>query len=144
MADMSDDYSVLPAMIQKAREGYDIVCPSRYMKGGKLKGGPFVKQFLSRLSWVSLCWLTGLPTHDATNSYKLYSRKTLNRMKIESDGGFEIGLEIVAKAFIMGEKITEIPSQWYDRIEGKSKFKLMKWIPKYLKWYFFLIRSKWF
>lgn len=144
MADMSDDYQKLPKMIASAKKGYDIVCGSRYMKGGKLIGGLFFKQLLSRLSGVSLYYLTGLPTHDATNSYKIYRNAMLKKMKLESEVGSEIGLEILAKAYIMGYKISEIPTRWWDRTKGESKFKLFKWIPKYLKWYFYLIKKVWF
>jgi len=130
MADMSDDYEKLPQMISKAGRGYDIVCGSRYMKGGKMIGGPVFKKFLSRLSGVSLYYLTGLPTHDATNSYKIYRKAIFQKMKLQSEGGSEIGLEILAKAYITGYRITEVPTRWWDRTKGESKFKLMKWIPK--------------
>jgi len=141
MADKSDDYEILPDMVKKARNGDDIICASRYMKGGRLIGGPFFKQLLSRIAGISLHFLTRIPTHDVTNSYKLYNREVIKKIKIESDGGFEIGLEILVKAYLLGYKIGEVPSRWWDRSEGVSKFKLFKWIPKYLKWYYFLIKE---
>jgi glycosyltransferase involved in cell wall biosynthesis len=142
MADMSDDYTILPEMIIKAQEGYDVICGSRYMKGGKLIGGPFFKQLLSRMAGITLNLFTGIPTHDITNSFKLYKKEMIDSMTIESSGGFEIGLEITAKAFLKGGKIVEIPCAWYDRTEGKSRFRLFRWLPLYLKWYLFLLFSK--
>jgi len=40
-------------------------------------GGPFLKKNLSRWAGVTLHWLRGLPTHDATNSFKLYDAAML-------------------------------------------------------------------
>lgn len=139
MADLSDDYAILTKMVETAKSGFDIVCASRYMKGGRLHGGPVFKQLLSRLAGVSLHFLTKIPTHDITNSYKLYRKAIFNDIEIKSDGGFEVGMEITAKAFIRGFKITELPSQWWDRTAGKSKFNFYYWLPKYLYWYCFLI-----
>jgi dolichol-phosphate mannosyltransferase len=138
MADMSDDYGALPAMVEAAQNDFDVVCGSRYMKGGKTHGGPLIKQNLSRLAGLSLHFLTQIPTHDITNSYKIYKKSFLKDIEIESTGGFEIGMEITAKAFIHGYKITEIPCQWWDRTEGKSRFQLLRWLPKYLRWYMLL------
>ncbi len=135
MADMSDDYSILSLMVKKAKEGSDIVCGSRYMQGGKTHGGHFIKQSLSRLAGLSLRTLAGLPTHDVTNSYKLYKKSFLQTIHLESEGGFEIGMEITVKAFLNGCKITEVPSQWWDRTQGQSRFRLLRWLPKYLRWY---------
>jgi dolichol-phosphate mannosyltransferase len=142
MADMSDDYADLSGIVKLAAEGYDLVCPSRYMKGGKLHGGPFFKQLFSRMAGVSAHILFGIPTHDITNSYKLYKTRTVKKLKIESVGGFEIGMEIAAKIYKSGGKIAELPTQWWDRTAGESRFRLFKWIPKYLKWYFYLLSGK--
>jgi glycosyltransferase involved in cell wall biosynthesis len=142
MADMSDDYAILPRMVEVAKQGYDVVCGSRYMKGGKTHGGPFIKQNLSRLAGLSLYALTRIPTHDITNSYKLYRKSFLKTITIESTGGFELGMEITAKAFLKGYKIAEIPSQWWDRTEGKSRFQLLRWLPKYLRWYGLLLSRR--
>lgn len=141
MADMSDDYDKLPQMLSTAADGWDVVCGSRYMRGGRQYGGPLIKRTLSRLAGLSLHWLVRVPTHDITNSYKLYRRSIFETIRIESTGGFEIGIEIVVKAFVQRMRITEVPCSWWDRTEGKSRFRLAKWLPFYLKWYVYAFRS---
>jgi glycosyltransferase involved in cell wall biosynthesis len=136
MADLSDDLSKVDAMYEMYMEGAQLVCGSRYMKGGKQVGGPFIKRTLSRIAGMSLYYLRGFPTHDVTNNFKLYDKELLDSMTIESTGGFEIAMEITVKAFKQKAKIVEIPSTWYDRTAGESNFKLWKWLPAYLKWYF--------
>ncbi len=142
MADLSDDLAKVDEMFERINEGYDVVCGSRYMKGGRQEGGPWLKKLLSRTAGVSLHLLTGVPTRDVTNSFKMYTKKVLNDIEIESDGGFEIGMEIVIKAFRKGYKVTEVPSTWRSRERGKTRFRLWKWLPKYMKWYFFAIRAR--
>lgn len=141
MADLSDDYSIVDNMCELMAGGFDLVCGSRYMKGGKQIGGPVLKKNISRLAGVSLRCLAGLPTCDATNSFKLYRKSMIDSLEIESDGGFEIGMEIVVKAHFSGFKVTEIPSIWTDRQKGQSRFKILKWAPKYLRWYFYALKK---
>lgn len=141
MADLSDDYEVLPRMVEIMGDGCDIVCGSRYMPGGRSYGGPFFKKALSRLAGLSLHSLAGIPTRDITNNFKLYRRSIFEGIDIESEGGFEIAMEITAKTYLNGGRIAEIPTRWWDRTEGESKFRLMEWLPKYLRWYFHLLRK---
>ncbi len=137
MADLSDDIKIVDAMYRLIIEdGADIVCGSRYMKGGRQIGGPFIKKTMSRMAGLSLHYLASVPTHDATNSFKMYSRKVIDNINIESDKGFVLGLELTVKAFLKGYKIKETPSVWTDRVEGESRFKVTAWLPSYLKWYF--------
>lgn len=139
MADLSDDLAKVDEMFKRINEGCDIVCGSRYTRGGKQIGGPKLKKFLSRLAGVSLYYLAGIPTHDITNSFKMYTKKVLSDIRLESNGGFELGMEIVIKAFLKGYKITEVSCIWQDRKEGDSRFRLWKWLPKYMHWYWFAI-----
>lgn len=141
MADLTDDPEVLNLMTKKFEEGYSVVAASRYMKGGHQIGGPLIKQFLSRIAGISLHYLVGLPTHDATNSFRLYSKEFLSKTKIESDGGFELSLELTVKAHFNGYKVTEVPTTW-TYLAKESRFYLKKWLPKYLKWYFWAITQK--
>ena len=134
MADLSDDLPVLPIMLARFHEGYDLVSGSRYMPGGEQVGGPWLKGKLSNFAGISL-HLLGLPTHDPTNSYKLYRTERLRQLSLESGHGFELNLEIVVKAWRAGWRITEVPARWVDRVAGRSKFKLWRWLPRYLRWY---------
>lgn len=144
MADSSDDLAVADAMFAKVNEGYDIVCGSRYMQGGRQIGGPRLKKLLSRAAGISLRYLAGIPTHDVSNSFKMYTTRVLRSVQIESAGGFEIGMEILVKAHAQGSRIAEVPSTWRDRTTGESRFRLWKWLPSYLRWYWFAMRHAWF
>jgi glycosyltransferase involved in cell wall biosynthesis len=141
MADLTDDPKVVNEMMKKFQQGADVVAASRYMNGGHQIGGPLLKQLMSRGAGLSLYYLAGIPTHDSTNSFKIYSRKFLNRTKIESNGGFELGIELTVKAHFNGYKVTEVPTTW-TYLAKESRFYLKKWLPKYLKWYFWALRSK--
>ncbi|HVY61388.1 MAG TPA: glycosyltransferase [Planctomycetota bacterium] len=142
MADLSDDLGCLPRALELYRDGCRVVCPSRYMKGGQQIGGPWLKRFLSRMAGLSLHWFARLPTHDATNNFRLYDAELVRRLGVESTGGFEVAIELTAKAHRAGVKIAEVPTTWRDRTAGESRFKLMKWLPKYLKWWWFALFGK--
>jgi glycosyltransferase involved in cell wall biosynthesis len=139
MGDLSDDLSAVPRMYGLIGEGYDLVCGSRYMKGGRQIGGPVLKGLLSRAAGLSLYYLTGIPTRDTTNNFKLYGRRLLDAVEIESTGGFEVAMEIAVKAHLMGFRITEVPATWRERTAGESRFRMASWMPRYLKWYFHLL-----
>lgn len=142
MADLSDDLAQVDRMLELYEQGYQVVAGSRYMKGGRLIGGPVLKQTLSRLAGTSLFWLRRLPTHDATNAFKIYDRAMVKSFTVESRGGFELNLELTVKAFLAGYRIAEVPSTWRDRTAGKSRFRLWKWLPLYLSWYCYAFRPR--
>lgn len=143
MADCSDDLSDVKSMLEKYREGAMVVCASRYMPGGGQKGGPWLKRTLSRFAGLSLYWLARFPTRDATNNFRLYDAELVSALRIESEQGFEIALELTAKAFAQGERIVEIPTHWTDRTDGESNFRVFKWLPLYLKWYWVAFKAGW-
>jgi hypothetical protein len=105
------------------------------VRGGRQIGGPWLKRFLSRLAGLSLHYLAGFPSHDATNNYRLYDADLVNELGIQSTGGFEVALELTARAFRRGVPIAEVPATWRDRTAGQSRFRLMSWLPRYLYWF---------
>jgi dolichol-phosphate mannosyltransferase len=135
MADASDDPTAVDRMVELAKGGADVVAASRYMKGGRQIGGPPLKRLMSRVAGLTLHWFARVPTHDPTNNFKLYSRRFLDSITIESKAGFELALELTVKATLAGRRIAEIPTTWRDRTAGTSNFKLRKWLPHYLHWY---------
>jgi glycosyltransferase involved in cell wall biosynthesis len=143
MADGSDEPQVVDAMVALARDGADVVAASRYMRGGGQLGGPLVKRSMSRVAGLTLHWFGGVATHDPTNNFKLYARRFLDTVTIESTAGFELALELTVKATAAGRTVAEVPTTWRDRTEGQSNFKLRKWLPHYLHWYTQAFTRRW-
>ncbi|MGI6595149.1 MAG: glycosyltransferase family 2 protein [Candidatus Ratteibacteria bacterium] len=141
MADSCDAPQTIPLMIQKAEKGCDVICGSRYVKGGKRVGGPLVQGFFSRFVGVTLHLLTGIPTKDVANAYKMYRKDVLLSLNLK-EKGFAISMEACVKFFIHKYKICDVPTAWYGRKKGKSKFKLSKTLP-YIKLYLWTIWKRW-
>jgi dolichol-phosphate mannosyltransferase len=137
MADGSDDPRQIDDLARLVDRGVVVAAASRYSAGGQQVGGPLLKGLLSRGAGKSLGVLGRVGTRDATNSFKAYSTEFIREVGIHSRSGFEIGLELTAKARRLRRPVAELPTIWLDRDLGESNFKLKAWIPKYLRWYRF-------
>jgi glycosyltransferase involved in cell wall biosynthesis len=142
MADGCDDPRQIDDLVRLVERGVVVAAASRYMPGGQQVGGPRFKSFLSRMAGITLHVFTNAGTRDATNSFKAYNAEFVRQVGIDSKDGFEIGLELTAKARRLRLPVAEIPTIWLDRAFGESNFKLAKWIPKYLRWYRFAFGRK--
>ncbi|MGV1036712.1 MAG: glycosyltransferase family 2 protein [Candidatus Nanopelagicales bacterium] len=142
MADGSDDPRQIDSLVRLVDRGVAVAAASRYMPGGQQIGGPMFKTAMSRTAGVSLRLLAGVGTSDATNSFKAYSREFVQAVGIDSRDGFEIGLELTAKARRMGLPVAQIPTIWLDRELGQSNFQLIEWMPRYFRWYRFAFGRK--
>ena len=142
----ADDYinfNMLDKMYDKFKNGNDIVVASRFMEGGSMKNCPLLKSILVRTASFTLYYLSSIPVKDASNGFRLFSRKVLNNIKIESRVGFAYSLELLVKSHRLKYKISEIPAQWEERSVGESRFKILKWLPQYLKWYIYGFKTTW-
>jgi len=137
MAD--DDYNadIVDAMVAKAQAGCDIVCATRFMPGGSMIGCPWLKAVLVRAGSFTLHHFARLPARDATNGFRLFSRRITDEVAIESERGFCYSIELLVKCHRLGWLIGEIPAQWRERTHGASRFQVIKWLPDYLRWYFY-------
>jgi len=137
MADGCDDPRQIDELTRLVERGVVVAAASRYMPGGQQVGGPGLKGMMSRTAGRTLYWFARVGTRDATNSFKAYSRAFVEQVGIDSRDGFEIGLELTAKARRLRLPVAEIPTIWLDRPAGVSNFKVARWLPKYLRWYRF-------
>jgi glycosyltransferase involved in cell wall biosynthesis len=137
MADGCDDPRQIDDLARLVDRGVAVAVASRYMPGGQQVGGPLLKGLLSKTAGRSLRLLARIGTRDATNSFKAYSTEFVRSVGIDSRDGFEIGIELTAKARRMRMPVAEIPTIWLDRQAGVSNFRVAKWIPGYLRWYRF-------
>ena len=141
MADLCDDLATLGRMWEKICQGYDVVCASRYIQGGRRLGGSRVKGFFSAFVGWSLKFILGIPTHDIANAFKMYRKAVLDKISLEATG-FEVSMEIPIKAYFLGARVTEVPSVWKERTRGKSNFKMLRLLPHYLKFYLWAVKEK--
>lgn len=133
MADLCDDPKTIDKMFDKFSKGWDIVCGSRYMKGGKKVGGRIIQNFCSFMVCKTLYVVTGIPTKDVSNAFKMYRLSALKKVKFNLSSGVEASMEITLQAFFNGAKITEIPTTWLGRTLGQTKFKILDRTPKYAR-----------
>tara|TARA_B100001057_G_scaffold483939_1_gene561336 strand:+ start:1077 stop:1778 length:702 start_codon:yes stop_codon:yes gene_type:complete len=135
-ADDHNNFKLIPVMFKKFKEGYDMVCASRYILGGNLKNYPIFKIVLKKIIHLTLkIFIQSLIT-DPTNGFKLFSKDIIKKFPITSKKGFTFNFEIFVKAYLSGYKFTEVPENWEERNFGKSKFRyyeLIYYIPWYLK-----------
>lgn len=137
MADGSDDPQQIDDLVRLVERGVVVAAASRYTAGGQQVDALWSKAALSRLAGFLLYWFGRVGTRDATNSFKAYSVEFVRRVGIHSRGGFEIGLELVAKARRLREPVAELPTIWIERQLGSSRFQLLQWLPHYLRWFRF-------
>jgi dolichol-phosphate mannosyltransferase len=145
MADLCDDFTQIPALIDLVPAKADVVCPSRYCRGGRQQLRPSFKKFVPRIAGALLRLCIGWNTHDPTNSYKIYSTQMLWQLSLTSTVSFSVTLEIMAKAHCLGHRITELPTVWLDRTHGKSNFKIGRSLVTYMPWFLLaLLRNRLF
>ena len=141
MADDQVNSKIINNIFKKYEEGYHVVCPSRFVKDGGMEGVPFLKGLLTKFASILLFNFSSFPIKDATNSFRLFSQELLGKITFESTKGFTLSFEITAKAHRLNYKMIEIPHIWIERTKGKSRFKLFYFIPFYLKWFFYILKT---
>jgi dolichol-phosphate mannosyltransferase len=143
MIPADDDYNAaaFQAMYDEFKHGNDIVCASRFIPGGCMESCPLIKAFLVRSAAFTLRHLAFLPTHDPTNGLRLFSRRVIETIAIESTQGFTYSIELLVKVHRLGWKISEVPVRWFERKKGQSRFRVFKWMIPYLRWYFYAFET---
>jgi dolichol-phosphate mannosyltransferase len=146
MIPADDDYNApaFQAMYDEFERGSDIVCASRFIRRGGMQNCPWLKAFLVRSAALTLRHVAFLPTHDATNGLRLFSRRVIQTIAIESTQGFTYSIELLVKAHRLGWKISEVPVRWFERKKGQSRFRVFKWMLPYLRWYFYAFETTYF
>ena len=143
MADLSDDLWQIEQLTHLVERGFAIAAASRFSPGGRQIGAPFMKHLLARTAGLTLHHFARVGTRDATNSFKAYSKAFIDATPLESSAGFEVALELVAKAKRRRLPIAEVPTIWLERTSGQSRFRILAWLPQYLRWYRLAMTPRW-
>ena len=141
MGDMCDDPCTIDAMVKEMALGYDVVCASRYVRGGGKEGGPRIQSMFSRFVGLSIHFIVGIATRDVSNAFKLYRKSVIDSVVLRGKS-VETSMELALKAHFKGYRISEVPTTWRGRTKGRSKIRLFKIAPGYFRWYVWAIVQK--
>jgi glycosyltransferase involved in cell wall biosynthesis len=122
-ADLQDDPSEIKPLLDKMKEGYDLVTGWK-----KKRYDPFTKVIPSRFfNWVT-SKVSGIKLHDFNCGLKVYKREVTRSLQLYG----EIYRYIPALANWEGFKVAELPVKHHPRKFGKSKFGSTRFIKGYL------------
>jgi dolichol-phosphate mannosyltransferase len=122
--DFSMPPSVIPKLLDKIGEGYDIAVGSRYISGGSAKEGnvrdSWIGILLSGVMNVGLRLLMGRKFHDYTSGFVAVKRNVFHSIHLSGDYG-EYFIDFIVHAYRKGYAICEIPYASKPRRAGESK-----------------------
>jgi glycosyltransferase involved in cell wall biosynthesis len=122
-ADFSHNPERLPAMLDKAETGYDLVIGSRYVPGGDVVGSTPIRKFISYgANWLAKMIL-GVEAGDCTAGFRCYRRTVLETVDLDSifSSGYSFLVEMAFLCQRAGFRIGEVPITFVNRTEGASK-----------------------
>ena len=122
----------------------DCVFGSRFIRGAKVVGYPFLKLTLNRLANLFIRMTFGLRYNDVTNAFKLYRRHVIEGLKPFLSHHFNLTVELPLKAIVRGYTYTVVPSDWINRRAGTSKLKIQEMGSRYLFIILYCLIEKWF
>ncbi|RJO65035.1 MAG: glycosyltransferase family 2 protein [Candidatus Omnitrophota bacterium] len=139
MGDGSDSPQDVVAYYEKLSLGYDCVFGSRFVKGSRVIGYPFIKLFLNRAGNAFIQILFLIKYNDVSNAFKGYRKEVIAACKPFVSQYFNITVEIPLKAIVRGFRYAVVPISWYGRDSGVSKYRIKELSRKY----FFSILFVW-
>ncbi|MEI6148391.1 MAG: glycosyltransferase family 2 protein [bacterium] len=117
-SDGSHDPADLPRFIAALEKGHGLVIGSRVMGGST--DHDVIRLFANALFTVAASLLFRMTLMDTLNGYKAFRRNVVMGYKPRTKG-FDVEIEIVAKAVRKGYSIVEIPAHESRRAGGRMK-----------------------
>lgn len=135
MADGSDDPRDIIQYYRKLEEGFDCAFGSRFLPGASVRGYPAQKLWLNRIGNRIISLVFRIRYNDVTNAFKAFRREVIDGLRPFLSNHFNMTVELPLKAIVRGYSWTVIPTNWYGRETGESKFKIQEMGSRY----FFII-----
>jgi len=139
MGDGSDDPLDVIKYYNKILEGYDCVFGSRFIKGSKVSGYPWLKLMLNRVGNQLIQAMFFIKYNDVSNAFKAYRMEVIRGVQPLISQYFNITVELPLKAIVRGYTYAVVPINWNGRESGVSKYRIKELSRKY----FFSILFVW-
>ncbi|QPJ65273.1 MAG: glycosyltransferase [Candidatus Nitrohelix vancouverensis] len=132
----------IPALIEKIKEGYDMVVASRYKDEAKSDDDDIVTGFGNYMFNFIIKLLHGYPYTDCMGIFRAYRTNVFYELGLDKEESYwqeqlyatKIGIEplLSIRAAKMKMKIGEIPADEPPRIFGERKLQIFRWGASYL------------
>ena len=122
-ADFSHNPQSLPALLDRAATGYDLVVGSRYVRGGAVVGSTRPRKLVSYgANWLAHIFL-GVTIKDCTAGFRCYRRAVLETIDLDAifSSGYSFLIEMGYYCQRAGFRSSEVPITFVNRTEGSSK-----------------------
>lgn len=130
-ADTTSDLDVLPAMLERAANGDDLVLASVH-GGGKMVNVGLLRRALSRCASYVVRSMLGLDAHTVSSFFRVYRGTILHSADARygdaliEEVGFACKAELLAKLTAIGARVSEVPVDLdASRRVGESKMRLI-------------------
>jgi dolichol-phosphate mannosyltransferase len=143
MADASDDPADVVAYWRAIELGFDCAFGTRFSRAATVVEYPPLKLILNRLANTFVGVLFGIRYNDVTNAFKCYRREVIAGVQPILSHHFNITVELPLKAIVRGYSWTVVPTNWYNRKHGVSKFKIKEMGSRYLFIVLYALIEKW-
>jgi glycosyltransferase involved in cell wall biosynthesis len=141
--DGNEDPADIPKLLDKLREGYDMVIASRFLPGSRNEEDRFLVRprawanlaftFIANLLWNR----GGEYVSDTINGYRAIRKSAFDELKLDAQG-YAIEYQMTIRAIRKGMRIAEIPTIEGERIGGESKASSL---PTGFRFLWFLLRE---
>lgn len=144
--------SLIPALISKMQEGYDMVIVSRYLDGAQSEDDDWVTAFGNWLFTKTVNVLHGGRYTDVMVIFRAYRTRLIHDLALNKEEGYQWAEKLFftriswepllsVRAAKRKLKVTEIPGDEPPRIGGERKLKVLQWGAAY---YFQFLREVFF
>ncbi len=144
MADASDDPRDIVTFYRKLEEGFDCAFGSRFIDGAAVRNYPWQKLLLNRTANWFVRVLFRERYNDFTNAFKCYRRTAIDGCRPLLSNHFNLTIELPLKVAVRGYSWTVVPTNWYGREAGESKFLIKEMGSRYVYIILYALIEKYF
>jgi dolichol-phosphate mannosyltransferase len=144
MADASDDPRDIVTYYHKLQEGYDCAFGSRFVHGAAVRNYPWTKLLLNRVANTVVRVLFREHYNDFTNAFKMFRREVIDGCRPLLSNHFNLTIELPLKAIVRGYSWAVVPTNWYGREAGESKFLIKEMGSRYVYIILYALIEKFF
>ncbi len=132
------DPAVLPRLIDKMRQGYDLVIGSRYLDGAKSEDDDLVTAFGNWLFTRTVNLLYGARYSDVMVIYRAFTKALIYDLRLDQDDSYTLPEKLFrtvisweplmsVRAAKFGKRIGEVAAGEPKRIGGERKLQILRW-----------------